>query len=252
MRNRFFLILILFLSLGSCTRSKQTDHSLTLAEYQQLGMPDWNRPWTMQDFSTAFYVLNTLKFDKPQALPVRGSDKSGMLFSHMISTDNLFFLQDKTLPLNAKADKMKWFVNTLMELKVVYTLVGTEKPYYARELMDIDIFRMTVAHIMLDLGQQINESEDPSDVAMQSDYPKIREMYLNMIKELLEKQKQTSDYPVQTLELLTDSLSSSVKRNMDWFDEPVSLAIKQAMLEVIDKSSSRKIRLSYRDLTEDL
>ena len=75
-------------------------------------------------------------------------------------------------------DYLKWFVNILMELKVPYTLIGTEEQYYVREQMDIDIFRMTVAHIMLDLCQQINASEDPADVAMQSDYPKIREMYL--------------------------------------------------------------------------
>jgi hypothetical protein len=252
MKNHFFLILLFFFFLVSCNKSTRADHSLTPAEYQKLGMPEYNRPWNMQDFTNVFYVLNTLKYEKPKALPTRGSDKSGVLFAHMISTDNLFFLQDPSLPLHVKADKMKWFVNILMELKVAYTLIGTEEQYYVREQMDIDIFRMTVAHIMLDLGQQINASEDPSDVAMQSDYPKIREMYLKMIKELLEKQEHASDYPVETLELLTDSLSSSVKRNMDWFDEPASLAIKQAMLGVIDHSSSRKIRSTYRDITEVL
>jgi len=248
MKNYFFLILILSISLASCNKANKTDHSLTLAEYLELGMPDYNNAWTMQDFSTAFYVLNTLKYEKPKALPARESEKSGVLFSHMISTDNLFFLQDEILPLHVKASKMKWFVNTLMELKVAYTIIGTESQYYVRELMDIDIFRVRVAEIMLDLGKKINESEDPSDVSMRSDYPKIREMYLNILVELFEQQEHTLKYPKQTLELLSDSLSSSVKRNMDWFDENASEKIKQAMLMVIDSTSSRKIRNEYKEL----
>ena len=79
-------------------------------------MPDYNSVWSMEDYSTAFYVLNTLKYDKLKALPSRESEKSGALFSRMISIDNLAFLHDETLPLYAKADMIKWFVNTLMEL----------------------------------------------------------------------------------------------------------------------------------------
>ena len=66
-----------------------------------------------------------------------------------------------------------------------------EKQYYIRELTDIDIFSVTIAQIMLDLGQEINESEDPEDMALQSDYPLIQEMYLDLISSLFEKQQHT-------------------------------------------------------------
>ena len=252
MNNYVRLILVLFFSLLSCNKANETDHSLTLLEYQDLGMPDYNSVWSMEDYSNAFFVLNTLKYGNLKALPVRDSEKSGVLFSRMISIDNLSFLQDEALPLWAKADMIKWFVNTLMELKVVYTTVGTERQYYVRELMDIDIFRVSVAHLMLELGQKINESEDPSDVDMQSDFPAIQLMYLNILTELFELQQYTSLYPEQTLELLSDSLSASVKRNMLWFDEDASALIKQAMLDVIESTSSRKIKSDYRELTEIL
>jgi hypothetical protein len=221
-------------------------------EYQELGMPDNNRVWNMEDYSNAFYVLNTLKYQNLKALPSRDSEKSGVLFSRMISLDNLSFLQDETLPLYVKADMIKWFVNTLMELKVAYTNIGMTRQYYVRELNDIDITRMRVVQRMLDLGHEINESDDLSDVDMQSDYPKIQKMYLNILSELFEQQQHTSQYPEQTLELLSDSLSSSVRKNMLWFDENASEMIKQAMLNVIDSTSSRKIRNDYRELTEIL
>lgn len=252
MKNYVLLILILSFSLLSCNTANETDHSLTLVEYQELGMPDYNSVWSMQDYSNAFYVLNTLKYNKPMALPSRESEKSGELFSRMISIDNLAFLQDETLPLHTKADMIKWSVNILMELKVAYTTIGTSTQYYVRELMDIDIFRLSVAQKMLELGLEINESEDPSDVDMQSDYPAIQQMYLNILTELFELQQYTSLYPEQTLELLSDSLSASVKRNMLWFDEDASALIKQAMLTVQDLTSSRKIKNDCRELTEIL
>ncbi|MCK5694554.1 MAG: hypothetical protein KAI08_16935 [Bacteroidales bacterium] len=252
MNNYVRLILVLFFSLLSCNKANETDHSLTLLEYQELGMPDYNSVWSMEDYSNAFFVLNTLKYGNLKALPVRDSEKSGVLFSRMISIDNLSFLQDEALPLWARADMIKWFVNTLMELKVVYTTVGTERQYYVRELMDIDIFRVSVAHLMLELGQKINESNDPSDIAMNSDYPHIQKMYLDILSELLGEQQNTSLYPEQTLELLADSVSSSVRRNMEWFDKDASAYIKNGMLGVIESTSSRKIRTEYKELTDIL
>ncbi len=252
MKNYYLLILILSVSLNSCKKANDTDHSLTLVEYKELGMPDYNSVWSMQDYSNAFYVLNTLKYENAKALPSRESERSKVLFSRMISIDNLSFLQDETLPLYAKAELIKWFVNTLMELKVAYTTIGSNTQYYIRELIDIDIFRVSVAQKMLELGNEINESEDPSDVDMQSDYPAIQLMYLNILTELFELQQYTLLYPEQTLELLSDSLSASVKRNMLWFDEDASALIEQAMLDVIESTSSRKIKSDYRELTEIL
>lgn len=249
MNKNLLLTLLLFAFSYSCTNPDRTDHSLSLEEYKELGMPDHSKVWGMQDYSDAFYVLNTLKYKNTKALPVRESERSGELFSRMISIDNLSFLQDESLPLHAKADRIKWFVNTLMELKVAYTTIGTEKQYYVKELMDIDIFRVSVAHKMLDLGKQINESKDPSDMVMQADYPQIQHMYLNILRELFELQQNESQYPQATLELLSDSLSASVKTNMAWFDSDASAMIKQEILTVIDSSSSRKIKKEYRELT---
>jgi len=250
MKNYLLLTLILLTSVYSCNKPGSTDQSLTLAEYKEMGMPDSDSIWSMQEYSNAFFVLNTLKYENVKSLPVRESEKSGELFSRMISIENLSFLKDETLPLHAKADMIKWFVNTLMELKVAYTTIGPGNQYYVKELIDIEIFRVSVAHKMLDLGRQINESDDPSDVVMQSDYPQIQLMYLNILRELFELQQNESQYPRETLELLSDSLGASVEANMAWFDPGSSEMIKQAMQNVIESSSSGKIKDHYSAITE--
>lgn len=252
MKHCLLLTIILSLFLTSCKNAKEIDHSLSLDEYRQLGMPDHKHVWNMEDYSSAFFVLNTVKYENPKALPVRGSERSGILFSRMISMDNLSFLQDVTLPLHAKADLIKWFVNTLMELKVAYTIPGLQEQYYIRELIDIDIFRLSVSHQMLALGQQINKSEDPSDQAMASDYPQIQQMYLNLLSELLGKHQNTTQIPLPTLELLSDSLSSSVSRNTHWFDDQASGTMRQMLNTASENSSSQTIKDNYQALVESL
>ncbi len=252
MRNYLFVILGLSILLISCKRQNTTDYSLTPAEYQKLGMPDYTKIWSLEDYSNAFLVLNTMKYNQPKALPSRDSEKSAVVFSRMISSDNLSFLRDQTLPLHTKAEMIQWYVPNMIELATAYTLIGVEKQYYIRELTDIDIFGIAIAEMMLDLGNEINESEDPGDIVMQSDFPLIQEMYLDLLSSLFEKQQHPSLYPEETLELFADSLSTSVRRNMHWFDADASETIKQAMLAVIDSSSSQKIKKDYKELTEIL
>ena len=252
MKNFVLLILILIVSLSSCNKANERDHSLTPEEYQELGMPDYSKVWSLEDYSIAFYVINTLKYGKPMALPSRDSKKSGQLFSRMINIENLAFLQDDTLPLHAKAEMIQWYGNILQEFTAAYTLMGTTKQPYAPELMDIDLFSLTIAQIMLDLGDKINASGDPEDIAMQADFPLIQKMYLDLLSDLFAKQQNESRYPEETLELLSDSITSSVKRNMHWLDEEASALIRQEMLKLMDSTSSRKIKKDYGKLTEIL
>ena len=83
MKNHLSILIILSLCLSSCKNTKETDHSLSLEEYRQLGMPDHSHVWNINDYSSAFFVLNTLMYENPMALPSRESEKSGALFSRM-------------------------------------------------------------------------------------------------------------------------------------------------------------------------
>ena len=251
-RTCILVLLILSVFWGSCERPNVTDHSYTLEEYQELGMPDQDTVWSMEDYDLAFYVLNTLKYTKPYTLPAKNSEKSGKLFARMMNLDNLTFLEDETLPLHEKAQTIKWWLNIYHDLRFTYTHVAMKRQYYIRELADIDIFGVGLVQKMLDLGDELNESEDPNDVVMQADLPAIQKMYEDLLTKVIEKQQHTTEYPERTLELLSDSLSNSVRRNMDRFDEDASEKIKQAMLMVMDSTSSRKIRKNYKALIEIL
>lgn len=251
-RIYFLAILIIPIFLGSCNVANETDHSLTLEAYRELGIPDPGKVWNFQDYITTYAALLNLKLEKPYALPVKNSRRSGELFYRMISLENLSFLEDESLPLHEKAHRIKGFVNVYNDLIELYTNVLMKKQYYNPELVEIWIFGLGVTQKMLDLAEKINKSDVPADRRMASGYKSIQGIYLTGLMEVLRQQQYTSQYPVRDLELLTDSLSISVQRNMEWFDEDTSEQIKQAMRAVIDSTSSLKIKNDYLELIEIL
>ena len=247
-RKYFLVILVLPVFLGFCKRPDPTDHSLRLEEYRELGIPDPGKVWNFQDYGMTYAALLTLKLEKPYALPAKNSPRSSELFYRMISLENLSFLQDESLPLHEKAHRIKGFVNVYNDLIELYTNVLMRKQYYNPELVEIWIFGLSVTQQMLDLAEKINQSDVPADRRMASGYQSIQGIYLTGLKEVLKQQQYASQYPVKDLELLTDSLSISVQRNMDWFEENTAEELKQAMRAVIDSTSSLKIQNDYLEL----
>ena len=95
---------------------------------------------------------------------------------------------------------------------------------------------------MLDLAYQINNSDKPGDIGMQSGFSGIQYGHVFMISSCLDKQKNTSLYKAEDLERLSDSIALSIRKNMSWYDTIAIDKINQNMLVVIDSSSSDKIK----------
>jgi len=117
-------------------------------------MPDWNKAWTITDFGDVIGTLQNIKNTDPLSLPRKGSRKSGKLFEHIVSMDNLFFLKNDTLPLHEKAYRIQ--------------------PCIHIQNAFCNIFGISITQAMLDLAYQINESDDREDIRMQRGYPAIQ------------------------------------------------------------------------------
>ena len=94
---------ILIFYAGSC--KKEPDFSYPLENYQETGIPEIDRPWKIGEFVDIVSALRKIKNKELLSLPRKGSRKSGRLFEHMISMDNLSFLNIDMLPLTIMALK---------------------------------------------------------------------------------------------------------------------------------------------------
>ena len=252
MRSYFILVFIFLVSIYSCKNNKEQDLSLNIEEYKELGMPDYSKVWSFEEYSTALVVLLNIKNEKPYSLPIKDSKKSGELFNRITNLENMQFLKDNSLPLHEKAHLISTFLGVYEDFTDLYANVLMKNQYYHRELLYLYIFGLNVTQKMLDLADEINESEVPADIAMQSGYKSIQGIYLSGLGQTLENQKYVSLYPKDDLEVLTDSISSSVRRNMSWFDLDTSESLKQKMHAVMDSTSSEKIKTEYANLIDIL
>ncbi len=252
MKNSYLILLVFLVSVISCSNPKEKDHSYPLEKYSELGMPDFNRPWKVSEFTDVIATLRKIRNNDFLALPKKGSRNSGELFDHLISMDNLSFLNIDTLPLYEKAYRIQSFILIQSEYIDIYTDLYKREQYFNEELIDFYIFGISYSQKMLDLAYQINESDKPGDIGMQSGFPGIQYGHVFMISTCLEKQKNTSLYKAEDLERLSDSIALSIRRNMSWYDSIAVEQIKHNMLVAIDSSSSDKIRNAYQDIVNNL
>ncbi len=251
MRGSIFSLIILLIIFGSCKKSSK-DYSLSPEEYQEMGIPEANKIWSLNDYSEAFTALMQLKYNKPFALPIKDSKRSSALFSRMISLENMSFLDNEPIPLYEKAQLIKQYLQVQTELIDIYTNFRMKKQYYNRELIDIHIYGMQVTQKMLNLAYEINKSDDPGDMLMQSGFHSIQYLYISGVIDVLKEQAKTSKYFKNDLEVLTDSVTISVMKNKDWMDSTAVNDLKQALEVVVDSTSSDYIKNKYIELSEML
>lgn len=236
----------------SCTKETVDDDGLTIEEYLKRGVPDPEKRWTMEEFSQARVALGKIKWDQPYHLPRKGSKKSGPLFDHMLSLDNMYFLRDTKLSLNEKAEHISAFVSVYDYWIDVYSNPVINKGFYSRERLYIDLFNLGVMEQMVQLALAIQDSDEPSAVALQYGVPSIKSNYLASLKTNLKTQSNSSHSPETDLDALADSVYSSVMKNKEWMDSAARSELKSAIHLILQSPSSDHVRDKYTQLESAL
>lgn len=245
------IVLLLFFS-SSCHKPQRKDHSLSIKAYEKWGIPAPDKIWTYMDYQKALAGLTQLKLKNEFALPTKDSPRSSALFNRLINTENMTFLDDDSMPLYQKAQMAKQYLEIQRELTDLYTDIRRTKQYYNRELIDIYIFGLEVLQKMLHLADLINQSNNPMDVDMQTGFRSIQVLYVSHVIWMLNEQKNTSKYFKPDLEVLTDSITQSVKKNKYWMDTSFTKELKKALQTAIDSASSDSVKDKYSHLIKQL
>ncbi len=235
----------------SCNE-REKDYSLSLDEYAKMGMPSVDKAWDSEDFLYANDVLSKMKWGNPGGLPKKDSKKSGALFTKLISLENLTFLKVDTLALNEKALLLMNYLQIYENWRYIYTDVRLKVQYHHRELIDIQLFGLSIIELMLDYADKIQKSDDPVDIYMRTGDQSIRKMYIDYLLVTLEIQKDMSPYMKEDMERMGDSVSASVLKNKDWMDSSNKSKIIEELQIVIDSDSIGYVRDRYESLSEIL
>ena len=245
------LIFVVVAASFSCT-DRREDHSLTVDEYIKLGMPDPGKSWDMDDYTQANNVLAKIKWEKPLELPAKDSEKSGLVFDRMVSLDYLSFLQDTTLSLNAKAERISDFTRVYDHWMDIYTIPMLKHDPYQGEKLELQIFNLRLMEAMVNLMHKINESDDPADAGLKYGHQYIMGNYLTSLYASLRMQASTSEHLQPDLERMADSIYASVIRNKEWMGNDALSSLRRSLNSVIDSTSSERIRSKYHHLRQAL
>ncbi len=251
-RVRGFSLSVLLLVVGFGNCSTEQDPSLSISEYQNMGVPDPGVNWGSNDYSKAFESLFKLKLQQPYALPKMESKRSGVLFARLIDLKNLEFLHDDSIPLNQKAHLIKDFLRVHQTLVDLYNNVLMKEQYYHQELMGIHLFGLSIRHQMLALAMMINESSDQKDMAMSTGYSSIRGIYKSFLEYSLQVQFDTAMYTNQELELLSDSITVSLVTNRNHLHSTELAALLGVIDDGLNNAESEYIEQNYQQLLLEL
>jgi len=253
LKNTLVILFLIILVNGSCKRESTNDLSLNSEEYSKLGMPDHNKIWINHDYSNANMTLSTIRINYPLSLPRKLSKKSGALFSRFINQENLSFVNDTTFPLHIRAYRIQSFESLQSEMGQIYSVEVNEEKYYNEEFIDLKIFGLFVHEKMLELAWAIMDSDDESDMGMQSGMQAVKYNYLKLIIRLLEEQDKLKEYPANGLDRLSNAVSVSIIKNQGWFlpDErktiisQIEAAIEKSPTDYIKNNLIKTLKILY-------
>ena len=248
-KNIFIVLVTIILLTTSCKNIFRKDLSLTENEYTAKGMPDIGKVWTEQELIKAHVTLGSLRTKNFLTLPVKGSRKSGKVFSRIISRENLSFLDDPSKPLRDKAFEIQTLANFLNEISEMYHDNLRTEQYYSKELIDIFISEIYVREKMLELAEKIKNARDPADMAMSSGRPAIVGGYVNLIRILVREQEKTKSYPSGELKRLSGAVLKSVRENLKYLD---SESKQKLSAEIRNTSEKIKSGSARKDIAEML
>jgi hypothetical protein len=229
----------------SCKSLFRKDLSLTLKEYQAFGMPDITIPWNEQLLMKAHVALSNVRMKNFLKLPRMDSRRSGAIFSHILSPDNLSFMNDTTA-LHDKAFTIQAYWSFINDMGLFYYDNFKPKQYYSDELIAIYIYQLSVRKSMFKLADRIDRSDDPNDLAMKKGRPAIVNGYVYVVESMLQKQEKTSTFSAGQLRKLTKAVTASILENAVYLDH----SSKQKLSETI-KKVSEKVRSLYSEKEYD-
>lgn len=243
--------LIIFFSVSSCNKLKK-DYSLNTEDYIKIGMPDHNKKWTGDDYSEANITLNTLQMEAPLSLPRKNSRKSGELFNRIVNEENIQFVYDTAIPLKIRAYLIQHYPRIIGEFENIYSYEEKGKPVYSEELLDIEIFELTIHDKMLELARIINESNDETLSGFKDGMKMVQYNYLKLIPRLMTELGKTDLYPEEDRIRLSKALTGSIMNSSYWLSASDKNTLKSGLTESSEICRSAVIRNSLIECSEAL
>ena len=113
------------------------DHSLTVENYAEAGMPPLDRPWSGKDMTDAVRVCMSIAETSSNRLPRCGSTRSNAVFERMTSVDNLAYFRDQSIPIEKRLGDFLTYMYSSNRITQIYLAAFSKNAIGGTDVVDL-------------------------------------------------------------------------------------------------------------------
>ena len=238
MRIAVLIFFFLTISVG-CNSQSTKDESLTVQQYEMLGMPNPEKIWQNMEYDQCIVTLSDLKKENSKSLPQLKSEKSSILFRRIISPENLLFINDSSIDLQKRSIQLQFISANFGKLLFLYYQNDAAKQYYSNEVVELIIFGFNIAEESFILTNDLLKNVTVLTEEMKLGIQNLKDGYRNTILGTLSELERSNQYHVEDLEKLSITLHKNIRTNIKWIDPNVRLEIKKQITKITQKKYSQ-------------
>jgi hypothetical protein len=233
-----------------------TDPSLTVAEYQQKGVPAPERFWTSRDYEAVFQALKKIKSEQPGALPRKASKRSGPVFRRLVSLQNIEHLQQENLPLNVRLGESLGILSQYNQIYFLYVdLRPNGKQPYGAETLELALYYGHLFELVLTTAEKFIATlpeQQKAEPARRNGWNQMKSGLGTGVSGMLTMLNERDQYDGRDLDDFATRLPAVVPPIWKWIDESVRREILTKIEETSTQTPRPTIRSQMTKLGEQL
>src|SRR5260370_856235 len=139
------------------------DESLTSEEYIRLGVPAFDRPWSASDMQRAWKSLTSIAQENQRHLPRHQSERSGVVFARITTTENFELFRNQSLPLQARMAQAGEYMQALNQINKLYLAALLQKAVSGSDFGELIGAEFQFIVVQLELVDQFVPTLDKND-----------------------------------------------------------------------------------------
>ncbi len=231
------------------------DNSVSSKEFVEMGIPNLEKPWSVEEYKEAFVVLRKIKELDKYSLPRYDSKHSKDVFARMTNRENLALLNDNNYDIRSRLDKLNTYANVPSQMIYFYAEENKPTERFGAELLRCMLFGAQLSNNAVLLLRELKKElgEEGNEVAIKEGMNEMQQAHQTSIFSLINVFENNYErFDIYELETCAKELIDFLPKIIPQLAEDDQKAIKMKIEDIAKKHSYKSIRSAFKKLCKKL